>query len=97
MDLISDGRARRIASEWHNGQTSALYSFVSTGGVTQETVREVTGEIDALRDKFMNRGPSDDMEKASFWELIDLRIYLSHQSWKGLPVEGWSNVWENQG
>lgn len=29
--LISEEEARRIASEWHGGQWSALYAFASTG------------------------------------------------------------------
>lgn len=30
-DLITLDKARRIASEWHDGQPSRLYSFASTG------------------------------------------------------------------
>lgn len=37
--LISSGEARRIAMEWHGGQTSALYSFGSTGRIRTEDHR----------------------------------------------------------
>lgn len=31
--MITLKTARQIASEWHSGQTSPLYSFASTGGI----------------------------------------------------------------
>lgn len=36
MKLITIEKARRIASEWHGGQTSALYAFSSSGTMTPE-------------------------------------------------------------
>ena len=37
---LRERRARRIASEWHGGQWSALYAYSSTGHATADTVRE---------------------------------------------------------
>ena len=37
---IRERRARRIASEWHGGQWSALYAYCSTGHATADTLRE---------------------------------------------------------
>jgi hypothetical protein len=46
----SEDTARRIASDWHGGQSSALYSFASTGHIAAdlwaEIRREVTDEAD---------------------------------------------------
>ena len=33
---ISDTTARIIAAQWHGGQSSELYAFVSTGAITPE-------------------------------------------------------------
>ncbi len=45
MSLIYlHSNARRIASEWYNGQWSELYKFVSTGLITPEIVYEVQND-----------------------------------------------------
>lgn len=38
--MISDGQARRIASDWHSGMSSALYSLVSSGAINLDRVRD---------------------------------------------------------
>ena len=39
---MHESEARFIASEWHGGQWSALYSFSSTGSVeNDDTIREI--------------------------------------------------------
>ncbi len=38
---LTDGHVRRIASEWHDGQASALYALASTGTITDETTTEI--------------------------------------------------------
>ena len=55
--------AQRIASDWHGGQSSALYSFASTGTVTEWTL------IEAEREHKDN--PDDD-------DLAALVQYLTH-------------------
>jgi len=47
--IITDGQARRIASEWHGGQVSALYSLASCGYVDGERLlAEIAREVQAL-------------------------------------------------
>lgn len=36
---ISELQAKVIASQWHGGQASALYSFASTGAINDEAIR----------------------------------------------------------
>lgn len=44
--LIGDGQARRVASEWHGGMSSALYSLASSGAVDLGRVRdEISREL----------------------------------------------------
>lgn len=43
--MIATSEARRIASEWHSGQTSALYAFASSGSITPNLVHEIQIEI----------------------------------------------------
>lgn len=40
-----------IAAEWHNGQTSALYAYASTGTVQPGLQREIRGCIPAAKAK----------------------------------------------
>jgi hypothetical protein len=47
--VVSDGQARRIASEWHGGMSSALYSFASSGAIDLDRVRdEISRELGQL-------------------------------------------------
>lgn len=44
--MISDGQARRIASDWHGGMSSALYSLASSGAVDLDRARdEISREL----------------------------------------------------
>lgn len=85
---ITDGQARVIASQWHGGQTSALYSFASTGTIDAETddtasrlVWEITREIDAVGALVAE---SEGLEA--------LRAYVAQHGARG-PVDGWAQVW----
>jgi hypothetical protein len=49
--MISDGQARRIASEWHGGMPSALYSLASSGAIDLDRVRD---EISANCSRWTN-------------------------------------------
>ncbi|MDX8143291.1 hypothetical protein SK854_14275 [Lentzea sp. BCCO 10_0061] len=47
--MISDGQARRIASDWHGGMSSALYSLASSGAVDLDRARdEISRELQNL-------------------------------------------------
>jgi hypothetical protein len=61
---LTDGQVRRIAAEWHDGQSSALYALTSTGAVRWDAGREV----DTLLARGMATGPRRDLEA--------LRAYL---------------------
>lgn len=44
--MISDGQARRIASDWHGGMSSALYSLASSGAIDLDRARdEISREL----------------------------------------------------
>jgi hypothetical protein len=47
--LLSDAQARRIAAQWHGGQTSALCSLATTGHLDRDQLRtEIAGELRCL-------------------------------------------------
>jgi hypothetical protein len=44
--MINDGQARHIASDWHGGMSSALYSLASSGAIELDRVRdEISREL----------------------------------------------------
>lgn len=79
---ISDGTARAIASQWHDGSTVAL-SFTSTGtmlGDPSEVYRACGG---------------DGFEKAGRTQQLALSMlgtYLQNRADRG-PVDGWGDLW----
>lgn len=93
---ITDGQARRIAGEWHGGMSSALYSFVSTGTITDRAILEVDAEIRHLRSQ------QEDLQRSmysrqSMRDLKALQAYLEahgerltqpdwHRHWSDKPV-----------
>ncbi len=78
---ISNGQARVIASQWHGGQASALYSLTSCGAIN---VTKLTREIEAN----LHRRNDQSM----IGELAALLGYVHHHGERG-PVEGWSKLW----
>lgn len=82
---IDDATARVIASWYHDGGTSASYSFVSTGAITKDP-----GKLWA---EFTREGTlyisGDERDKMT---LLKLAAYLIHRTDRG-PVPGWSNLW----
>ena len=75
--VIDDATARAIASQYHGGQTSALYSFTSTGAITEETKLAVDHELeDEIDTRFLRA----------------LRAYVVYWRERG-PVDGWSRLW----
>jgi hypothetical protein len=80
---ISDACARVIASWFHDGQSSAGYSFVSTGAIADPT------------DVYRDLTPGDVYNDQPEWmqaALSCLGTYLSNRADRG-PVSGWSNLW----
>lgn len=78
---ITDGEARVIASQWHGGQSSALCTLATTGGVRYgEVLDEIWGEL--------NR----DQESVDRQALEALMAYVFSVGPRG-SVAGWSKLW----
>ena len=81
--MISDGQARRIASEWHGGMSSALYSFASSGAVDLGRVRdEISRELWQLDVGAARR------------ELLALDKYVRIAGQRPAR-DGWSRLWDD--
>lgn len=81
--MISDGQARRIASEWHGGMSSALYSLASSGAIDLDRVRdEISRELWQLDVGEVRR------------ELLALDKYVRTAAAR--PAQsGWSRLWDD--
>lgn len=73
---INDHTARYIASQLHEGQTSALYSLASTGAIAEAVQNELTREFDQQTEQVRN------------W-INWLGTYCLNRQDKG-PVLGWA-------
>lgn len=73
MEKITEGEARRIASEWHSGQWSPLYAFSSSGIIEDKgsllseveyclTITEDTDELERLESLAQFVRDSDDTD-----------------------------------
>ena len=89
--MITDTEARRIASEWHGGQGSALYAFASTGAIREgsdegwdynECAMEIYEEI-AATTSYEELNPMTDMN--------NLLEYIQANGPRG-PVPGWADL-----
>lgn len=83
---ISDRLARIIASQYHGGQASDLYSFVSTGAIGERIEAEISGCYAIARFVEEDQRAMDILEA-----LMD---YVGYHGERG-PVEGWhdANRW----
>ena len=78
---ISDGQARVLASRWHSGQTSPLYTLTSTGAIPlADTRSELQAEIARLADV-----PERE-------EVECLLAYVEQRGLRG-AVFGWTRLW----
>ena len=66
---FDEAEARRVASEWHGGQTSALYAFSSTATVTPELLSEIGEAVEIA-----SRGDYDERDRV---ELEQLHEYVA--------------------
>ena len=87
--MISDLEARKIASEWHSGQTSALYALSSTGAILDHV--DTANELTDLAREESNRPTDQRNDPASFTNLINLRTYVRRHGNRG-PQDHWSNL-----
>lgn len=85
---ISDACARVIASQWHSGQASAGYSFVSTGAFDHPDIlwREL------FSDEYRNMS-QDDRLAADMLGTYLLDAYRAGGNQPRGPVAGWSGLW----
>lgn len=82
MTMINDGQARRIATDWHGGQSSPLYSFGSCGYIDVEPLRrEITANLVTLSVGIDRR------------ELLALDKYVRTTGDRP-PVQNWSLLWD---
>lgn len=83
-NMISDAQARSIASAWHGGQWSPLYSLASSGAIddVDSVRREISGDLETV-DVGRERRP-----------LLALDVYVREHGTRG-PVAGWSGLWDD--
>ncbi len=75
---ITDLTARRLASNWHDGQFSALYALLSTGAIDHDAAeKELNNAI------YINSNEPDNVA-----ELVALRHYVYVKGNRG-PQKGW--------
>ncbi|MCI2420075.1 hypothetical protein MOQ72_21775 [Saccharopolyspora sp. K220] len=81
--MMSDGQARRFASDWHGGMSSALYCLASSGAVDLDRVRdEIARELWQLDVGEVRR------------ELLALDKYVRTAGTR--PAQsGWSRLWDD--
>lgn len=85
--IIGDSGARVIASQWHSGQSSYLYSFASTGYIGERLLDEIRREIQTAAEQ----GLSD-----SVVHLIALEQYVEGREDTEGPAN-WSQLWLGKG
>jgi hypothetical protein len=86
-NIISDRTARRVASEWHSGQVSALLSLATTGAILySRTEDEILSELDA--------NESDVTSAEARTNRIELQGLLAYVQYHGPrpPIAGWHTI-----
>ena len=84
--MITDQDAQRIASEWHSGQTSALYAFSSTGSILGEQNEEF--DYNLLTRECLAILNDDTLPFGDVHDLNNLLAYIVHHGLRG-PVSDW--------
>lgn len=80
---ITDGQARRIASEWHGGMSSALCSLASSGAI----------DLDRVRDEISRKLWQLDVGEVRR-ELLALDKYVRTAGERSTQT-GWSRLWDD--
>ncbi|MFD9813958.1 hypothetical protein [Streptomyces sp. NPDC059080] len=86
-EIISDLDARRIASEWHGGQATALYSLTSCGAI----LPGLGGEIDRELRFLLDGGAMTQDERDGVAELNRLKRYAQCHGERGARDE-WTEL-----
>jgi hypothetical protein len=79
---IQNVAARMIASQFHGGQASALYSLASSGAI----------DLEPLVDEYCEVYLGEDTTEADKQKLHHLGRYVLEYGNRG-PVAGWSELW----
>ena len=86
--ILGHAAARMIASQYHDGQASHLYSFTSTGAVSVKVFEEAHQQWLVTE---------DEKETSRLFYLTD---YLAQRVQDGIevgvPLEGWHTLWLRQ-
>ncbi len=77
--MIRDLTARKIASNWHDGQFSPLYAFMSTGAI----MSELHVDVSHLWYEIAQNGTKKDQK-----DLLNLYHYVKGHGTRG-PVANW--------
>lgn len=90
---ITDGQARRIASDWHGGQWSPLYMLASTGATKDSRYRLSDVVVAIQRELLPERlAESERLFPGAGRDLRALLAYVRAAGARG-PVPGWSDLW----
>lgn len=81
---ISDGKARRLANEWHGGQSSPLYALSSSGAIVDGVLKELM----YCRNHLFLDLKAGKKVKTEFMELKQLYRYCRIRNPRG-PVKDW--------
>lgn len=81
LHIIDDRTARKIASDWHNGDGSALYAFLSTGAILPTCKGEIRSE---LAESLQRQYPDHDVH-----DLAALLCYVMTHGERD-PIADWS-------
>lgn len=85
---VDDATARMIASQYHSGQASDLYSFASTGFISDTLLDAINREYEAIDEVPPGRSPERH-------KLSHLAMYVAERKSRGdvEAVPGWSELW----
>ena len=83
---IPDAAARMIASQYHGGQATALYSLASCGAI----------DLRGLHAEYVPLYADPNTQLEDLEKLDHLGLYFMEHGDRG-PVEGWSELWGQAG
>lgn len=83
--IITDLAARKIATDWHGGQQSALYALSSTGAIAEGAEAELNREI------IYNRDTQQHTICTECQRLADLLAYVLYHGIRG-SQPNWSEL-----
>lgn len=85
--MITNGQARRIMAEWHGGQSSPVYSVMSSGSMRYR--REAIDELQTT----LSGMPLTDT--ANIREVEAVIVWLQMRATLGaVPRDEWVNAWD---